>query len=238
MIKAASLILAATVLAFTAAGVAARPAAKVHGKAHAKVDWAQTFSVTPEGGFRMGNPKAKFAIVEYGSLTCPHCRHFAESAYKPLVEQYLRTGKASYEFRPFLLNGLDLAVTLVARCEGPAYFFAIADQLYATQPEWEGKVLKLPESEQQKLGAMPQDQMLQSYAKISGIFGVAAAHGIATPRAEACLRDSKAAEALVKIEKDASDQGVHGTPTIFVNGKQVPAYDWATLEPFLKDAGG
>lgn len=232
------MIIAATVLAFAPAEVAARAKAKTEGKSHVKVDLAQTFSVTPEGGFRMGNPKARFAIVEYGSLTCPHCRHFAEAAYKPLVEQYVRTGKASYEFRPFLLNGLDLAVTLVARCEGPAHFFPVADQLYATQPDWEGKVLKVPESEQQKVSAMPQDQMLQFYAKTSGVFGVAAAHGIAPARAQACLRDSKAAEALVKIEKNASDQGVHGTPTIFVNGKQVPAYDWATLEPFLKDSGG
>jgi protein-disulfide isomerase len=238
VIRAVSLITAATALAFAPGDVAAKPAAKAQGKSQVKVSSAQTFSVTPEGGFRMGNPKAKFAIVEYGSLTCPHCRHFDETAYKPLVQQYVRTGKASYEFRPFLLNGLDLAVTLVARCEGPSHFFPIADQLYATQPDWEGKVLKLPESEQQKVSAMPQDQMLQFYAKISGVFEVAGAHGIAPARAEACLRDSKAAEALAKIEKDASDQGVHGTPTIFVNGKQVPAYDWATLEPFLKDSGG
>ena len=230
IIAAASLVLAPA--------AAAKPPAKTAPKAHAMVNWAQSYSVTEQGGFRMGNPKAKFAIVEYGSLTCPHCRHFAESAYKPLVEQYVRTGKASYEFRPFLLNGLDLAVTLIARCEGPARFFAIADQLYATQPDWEGKVLKLPESEQQKLDALPQDQMLQAYAKISGIVGIAAAHGIAPARAEACLKDSKAAEALVKMEKDAVDQGIHGTPTIFVKGKQVPAYDWATLEPFLKEAGG
>lgn len=234
--RVASTIIAVASLLLAPAAAAGTPA-KAARKTHA-TNWARSFSATEQGGFRMGNPKAKFAIVEYGSLTCPHCRHFAESAYKPLVEQYVRTGKASYEFRPFLLNGLDLAVTLVARCGGPSRFFPIADQLYATQPDWEGKVLKMSESEQQKLGALPQDQMLQSYAKISGIFGVASAHGIAPARAEACLRDSKAAEALVKIEKDASDQGVHGTPTIFVNGKQVPAYDWATLEPFLKDAGG
>ena len=56
------------------------------------------FAVTPEGGFRMGDPKAKIAIVEYGSLTCPHCRHFAETAVKPLVDQYVRTGKAVTNF--------------------------------------------------------------------------------------------------------------------------------------------
>ena len=68
----------------------------------------------------MGNPKAKIEVVEYGSLTCPHCRHFAETAVNPLVAQYVRTGKASYEFRPFILDGIDVAANLVARCSGPA----------------------------------------------------------------------------------------------------------------------
>lgn len=237
MIRAVVVMAASAAIVLAPQAAAARPLHKAS-LGPATVDWAKSFSATPEGGFRMGNPKARFAIVEYGSLTCPHCRHFAETAYKPLVEQYVRTGKASYEFRPFLLNGLDLAVTLIARCEGPAHFFPLADQLYASQPDWEGKVLKLPESEQQKLDALPQDQMMQSYVKISGVMSIAAAHGIAPTRAQTCLKDQKAADGLVKIERDAAQNGVKGTPTFYVNGKQVPAYDWATLEPFLKDSGG
>ncbi len=56
----------------------------------------------------MGNPYAKTALVEYGSLACPHCRHFEETGYKPLVQQYVRTGRVSYEFRNFLLNAPDI----------------------------------------------------------------------------------------------------------------------------------
>ena len=117
MIRAVSATIAAAAMVHAPRAVAAKPMQKASA-IHAKVDWAESFSATAEGGFRMGNPKAKFAIVEYGSLTCPHCRHFAETAYKPLVEQYVRAGKASYEFRPFLLNGLDLAVTLIAPVRG------------------------------------------------------------------------------------------------------------------------
>jgi len=69
-------------------------------KASKAVDWTKTVVDTPDGGFRMGNPKAKITIVEYGSLTCPHCRHFAETAMKPLLGQYVRTGKASSEAIP------------------------------------------------------------------------------------------------------------------------------------------
>jgi protein-disulfide isomerase len=216
----------------------ASSAAKPLAKSTAKADWSRTFSVTPEGGFRMGNPKAKLAIVEYGSLTCPHCRHFAQTAVKPLVDQYVRSGKASYEYRSFVLNGIDLAATLVARCKGPAHFFPMAERLYATQPAWIEKLGKLPQDEQDKIQSLPQDAMMVAVAKASGILPVAAAHGIPPAQAEACLKDQNAADGLMKIEQAAADLGVHGTPTFFVNGKQVPAHDWATLEPFLKQGGG
>jgi protein-disulfide isomerase len=234
VIKLASAIVAAAALAFAPGQAAAKPAQK----AAAKTDWTHTYSVTPEGGFRMGNPKAKVAIVEYGSLTCPHCRHFAETALEPLVSQYVRTGKASYEFRSFVLNGADLAATLVARCNGPAHFFPTAEQLYATQSEWIEKLGKLPKTEQDRINALPQGELMLAIAKASGILPVAAAHGIPAAKAEVCLKDETAATRLVKGVQAATDLGVKGTPTFFVNGKHVDAYDWATLEPFLKEAGG
>ncbi|MEA3079375.1 MAG: hypothetical protein QOF05_783, partial [Sphingomonadales bacterium] len=71
MIRAAiAIALTFALSATTAASAAPRPAPKP------KVDWARTVVATPEGGFRMGNPSAKVKLVEYGSLACPHCRHF------------------------------------------------------------------------------------------------------------------------------------------------------------------
>src|SRR5258707_13809131 len=91
-----------------AAATAARPAAKP------KADWTSTVVATAKGGFRMGNPASKVKLIEYGSLACPHCRHFEETGYKPLVKQYVRTGRVSYEFRNLLLNGPDISVSLLA----------------------------------------------------------------------------------------------------------------------------
>jgi protein-disulfide isomerase len=220
-------------------GVPAAPAsAKPVHKAQVSRDWTHTFAVTPEGGFRMGNPAAKVAIVEYGSLTCPHCRHFAETAVKPLIDEYVRTGKASYEFRSFVLNGIDLAATLVARCDGPAHFFPMAEQLYATQPEWIGKIEKLPQDQKDKLDALPESELMLGIAKVTGLLPMAAAHGIPAAKATGCLKDESAAKGLMKMVQAGSDLGVQGTPTFFINGKKQPVYDWATLEPFLKEAGG
>lgn len=226
MIRLASVLIAAS-LALAPQGALA--------KAAAKHDWAQTFSVTPDGGFIMGNPKAKIALVEYGSLTCPHCRHFAETAMKPLLSQYVRSGKASYEYRSLILNSIDVAATLVARCDGPRHFFPIADELYATQPTWIGKIT---DAEAEKLNGLPPDEQMLGVAKVTGLIPIAASHGVPAAKTEACLKSQSAATELAQMAQAAQDRGVQGTPTFFVNGKQVPAYDWATLEPFLKEAGG
>ena len=210
---------------------AAKPAAHRVGRA----DWTRTFSVTPDAGFRMGNPRAKIAVVEYGSLTCPHCRHFAETAVGPLVAQYVRTGKASYEFRPYILDGVDIAANLVARCNGPAAFFPMAEDLYATQPLWRARIT---DDDMQRLGALPQGEMMIGIAEATGLILTGAAHGIAPAKARACLTSQSASERLAAMRQSANARGVTGTPTVLVNGRVVPAYDWATLEPFLKRAGG
>src|SRR6185436_6210996 len=61
-------------------------------------DWSTIVTETPAGGFLMGNPNAKVQLIEYGSLTCPHCREFDETGVTPLIEGYVKTGKVGYEF--------------------------------------------------------------------------------------------------------------------------------------------
>jgi protein-disulfide isomerase len=202
-------------------------------KAAHHADWTRTFTETPDGGFKMGNPNAKIAIVEYGSLTCPHCRHFAETGMKPLLARYVRPGKASYEYRSLILNNVDVAAVLIARCGGAGRFFPVAEELYATQPTWLGKLTEQGE----KLDALPENEQRVGVAKVAGLLPIAARHGIPSAKAQQCLRDDTAAAALDEMAQKASDLGVTGTPTFFVNGKIVDASDWATLEPFLKDSG-
>ena len=209
--------------------------AATNAKTVARHDWTHTFSVTPDGGFVMGNPKAKVAIVEYGSLTCPHCRHFAETAMKPLLARYVSRGKASYEYRSLILNPIDVAATLVARCDGPKHFFPIAEELYAKQPTWVGKIT---DAETDKLNALPANEMMLGVAEVTGILPIAASHGVPLVRAKTCLKSQTAADQLTQMAHAAQERGVQGTPTFYINGKQVPAYDWETLEPLLKEAGG
>ena len=97
--------------------------------ASAQQDWSKTVVATTDGGFAMGNPKAKVTLVEYGSLTCSHCREFHETGMKPLVANYVKTGKVSYEFRDFPVHGpVDIPAILLGRCVSKEAFFPVLDQ--------------------------------------------------------------------------------------------------------------
>ena len=62
-------------------------------------DWSTVVTPTPAGGFLMGNPNAKVQLIEYGSMTCPHCREFDETGTQPLIDKYVKTGKVGFEYR-------------------------------------------------------------------------------------------------------------------------------------------
>jgi protein-disulfide isomerase len=207
-------------------------------RAAAQVDWSRTVVATPEGGFRMGNPNARVKLVEYGSLTCGHCAAFARQGMVSLVGTYVKSGKVSYEYRNFILNGLDVAASLVARCGGPARFFPVADKLYATQPQWMGRLSALTAAQKAQLNALPESQRLGRLAETVGLTGLAAQHGIAPVQAKRCLADQAALTRLGKMAEAAGAQGVQGTPTFFLNGANIGTHNWATLEPILRESAG
>ncbi|MEO7188037.1 MAG: thioredoxin domain-containing protein [Sphingomicrobium sp.] len=223
--------------AIAAAVPLANPALAAPQKRAVATNWSRLVVATPEGGFRMGNPKARVKLVEYASLTCPHCRAFALTGVTPLVAQHVRTGKVSYEFRNFVLNGVDIAVTLVARCGGARTFFPIVDGLYAAQPTWLGRVTALSEAQNRELESLPTGARLARVAQAAGILPIAAKHGVTPAAARRCLADPAALKRVGTMAEAATARGVTATPTFYVNGKAADARDWESLQPLLKAAG-
>jgi protein-disulfide isomerase len=218
--------------AISVEGAASRPMVKP------KTDWARTVVATPAGGFRMGSPAAKVRLIEYGSLACPHCRHFEETGYKPLVQQYVRSGRVSYEFRNLLLNAPDISISLLAHCAGAANFFPMAEAVYAAQPQWLDKVTSIGDAQQAEIDKMSDRQRVVRFAEIGGFPQLAAPFGVTSARARQCLADPKGLQKLLAITKRGSDLGVNHTPTFFINGKVSDAATWEQLEPELKAALG
>jgi len=237
-----SILAAAALVALPAAAAAApvRHAAPGHraGAAPAARDWSRTVVATPEGGFRMGNPAARVKVVEYGSLACPHCRHFELTGYQPLVQNYVRRGRVSYEFRNLIINAPDISVSLLARCAGPASFFPMAASVYATQPQWMEKVSAFAKAQGEALSKLTDAQRLARLAVAGGFPQIAARYGVTPARARQCLADPAGLKRLIGMAEAANNLGVNHTPTFFVNGEVTEAATWEGLEPLIKQAGG
>jgi protein-disulfide isomerase len=236
-----TLIFIAAVAAFAAPATAApvrHHAVPAHRPAAAAHDWSRVVAATPEGGFRMGNPAAKVKLVEYGSLTCPHCAAFAREGEPLLVRNYVKKGSVSYEYRNNVLNGIDIAASLLARCSGPSGFFPMVQELYATQEQWVGKIEGLGAAQKNALKALPEGQLLGRLADIGGLTAVAARHGVSPARSKQCVADKAGVERLGKMEEAGTALGVEGTPTFFVNGVKADTNVWTGLEPLIRNAGG
>lgn len=200
--------------------------------------WIETVSKTPEGGMIMGNPAAAVKLVEYGALSCSHCAEFSEKS-NATIKTMIASGKLSYEYRPFLLNAIDVPAFLLARCGGAGPFFPVSEQLYAAQREWLEKTKSITAADQASFQTMQPVQQTAFLAEKLGLVEFVKARGIGTEAAKACLADVKGIEALGKItEIGQTTFKVTGTPTFVINGSTVPdTSTWELLEPKLKAAG-
>ncbi len=215
-------------------------AAPVAGKAAPTgTNWVETVTRTPEGGWLMGNPDAPIKLVEFGSRTCHVCAEFEEKGFKPLTEQYVASGKVSFEFRDFLRNGADIAAALVGGCGGPGPFFTILNQMYADQPRVLDTLQKLPQSYYEELGKLPVSQQATRFAESAGYLDFVKQRGIPEAKARQCLADGAEMEKLQKLnEKANADYPIPGTPTFLLNGKMLEStVNWEQVERALKAAG-
>ena len=153
-------------------------------------DWTQSVTATPAGGFLMGNPNAKLKLIEYGSLTCPHCREFDEKGVPTLIGTYIKSGQVNWEFRNYVRDSFDIAATLIARCNGPTSFFPLARALYKDQSVWVGKIQAAPQAQLEAMQNLPPNQQFVQEAQLAGLQQWAALRGIPEAKANQCLTDS------------------------------------------------
>jgi protein-disulfide isomerase len=204
-------------------------------------DWSQVVSETPAGGFLMGNPNAKVKLVEYGSMTCPHCREFDEKGSPSLIDKYVKTGQVSWEFRNYVRDGFDVAASLVARCNGAKGFFPLTRALYKDQPDWVGKIQATPEDQLKTMQDLPPNQQFLALAKVAGLPQWAAARGVPEAKTNQCLSNQHSVDQLVQMASDATTDfpDFAGTPTFIINGTMADkTATWDLLEPQLKTALG
>ncbi len=215
--------------------VASAPAQQRRPAVPAARDWSRTVAPTAEGGFRMGNPDAPVKIVEYLSLTCPHCAHFAEQGAPRLIRDYVRSGRASLEYRNFVLNAYDVAATMISRCAAPENYFALNHAIFASQSQWVGRIQSMSAEQRRQLQDQPPLTSVQRIVAATGLDAIAARHGVTPARARACLSSQAGLDRIMAMLQAGERAGVQGTPSFAINGRLAGnASDWASLEPLLR----
>lgn len=215
----------------TAAQPAARPAPAVN--------WLDVIVATPQGGFRQGNPNAKVKLLEFGALTCPHCAAFARAGVPVLRAKYVATGRVSYEYRPFLLSGVDFAPALLVLCQPPAAAVKLIDTFYDQQPVWiEPFTRPLSDDVQKKLTTLPPEKQITAFAANGGLDGFMRTRGVTRAKFDACTSDKGNIARLNGIRQDATNNyGLTTVPTFAINGKTVrDTSTWTQLKPAIDAA--
>ena len=202
--------------------------------------WADVVNAT-SAGFMMGNPNAKVKLIEIGSLSCPHCKKFDDEGVPALIDKYVKPGKVSWEFRPYLIHGpIDMAANLVVTCNGVKTFFPLARALYNDQAIWMAKVEAAPQDKVEQLQNLPTNQMFVAMATLLGLQDWAAARGVPQAKSNQCLSNQKMIDHQVQVTSDVSIQypDFTGTPAFIIDGKLQPkeVATWDKLEPQLRTA--
>lgn len=147
----------------------------------------------------MGDPEAPITIIEYASMTCPHCARFHETILQDLKRDWIDTGRAKLAFRHFPLDGLALRASMAAEClEGPAYFGFI-DALFETQSNWS-----------------------TANDPVAALAAVAALAGLDRETFNACISDQAEAEAIMARAREGQETyGIDATPSFVVGGERL-----------------
>jgi len=201
-------------------------------------DWTQIVEETPEGGFRMGNPNAPVKLVEYASISCGACAGFAEEASEPLRNRYVKTGRVSWEYRPYMIFPTDPGIFMLLQCRGAQPFFQLTDQLYADQRNW---LSKLTPETQQQIAALPQQQQAAAWVRAAGLDQFFQQRGMPAQQISSCLSNQQSLQRLMEITQTGTNQyKVSGTPTFLINDENLelqPGPLWPQVEPALRSAG-
>jgi protein-disulfide isomerase len=148
----------------------------------------------------LGSPSAPITIVEFSSLTCPHCAAFAENVFPMLQTKYIDTGKVRFVSREFPLEIKAAGASMLARCaaagDATRYFEAVT-MLFKQQDDLI-------------------DHTTETLKAVGGQFGMTG------DAVEACVKDQNLLDKLTADQKFAYEKlKVDATPTFFINGTRV-----------------
>lgn len=151
----------------------------------------------PLGDRVLGKPNAPVTVIEYVSLTCPHCANFHKTLFPRMKTEFIDTGKVRYIVREFPIGHMSGAAAIVNRCAPEDKYFFLLNQFLTRQPEWVSQEVR-PDA-------------LYSVAKLSGM---------TRETFDKCLSNQTIIDGLTEVKQRGRQFGVIGTPTFFINGRK------------------
>jgi len=148
----------------------------------------------------LGKADAPVTIIEYASLTCPHCAEFHNVTMPKVKSEFVEKGQARLVFRPFPLDRLALSASLLAQCAPGDGYFSMLAILFRSQQTWEHA--------QDPVAALKQ---------------IGRTAGMTEDAIDKCLADKTVIDQIVAGMKEAQEKfKVDATPTFIINGKSYP----------------
>lgn len=169
---------------------------------------ASVAAPTPDGSYDMvevtkddyviGKPDAPVTLIEYASLTCPHCAAFHNQVLPMVKKDYIDTGKVRMVYRDFPLDQLALTGSMLARCAGRERHYSFINALFEQQSTWS-----------------------RASSPMAALAKLARLGGMSQVQFEDCLKKKDIADAVLKQRLDGQQKfAISSTPTVIVNGRK------------------
>jgi protein-disulfide isomerase len=218
---AAAALFAATALAAAQSAAADKPLARQEiqiaqaGSASQPMD-ANRGPRRENGDMVIGAANAPVTIIEYASLTCPHCARFHNETLPKLKSEYVETGKVKYVFRDFPLDRLALNAATIAQCAGPERYFTFLDVFFQQQPNW--------------------TRGNDTEAMLGSLRRLARTGGMSDAQIDDCLKNKQVQDTVLASRMAGETQfQVRSTPTLIINGERhAGALSFDELEKIIK----
>jgi protein-disulfide isomerase len=162
----------------------------------------------------LGNPEAPVTIIEYASLTCPHCASFHMETLPQIKKEWIETGKAKLIYRDYPLDKYAASAAMIARCAPKDRYFTFVSAFYAQQKNWSSA-----------------NDPIKILTQLAGLGGMSKAD------VDACLANEALQDGILQMRLDGQmEYQVNSTPSFIIGGKKVTNMSYADFNDLLKDA--
>jgi protein-disulfide isomerase len=171
-------------------------------------------------GETAGDPGAPVQIHVFSDYMCPGCAHWAGRIEPMLKAEFVTTGKVllTYYDYPLPNHRHSFVAARAARCAGDqGRFWEYHDHLFGTQQVW----------------SFGQSTPTSHFMEIANTVT------LDQRQFESCLRSNQHADVVTANLRLGETLGVRGTPTVFLNGRQVNEWNsWPSVREAILAAGG